>query len=279
MFNFRIIPRLDIKNGLLIKGINLEGLRVLGDPLNFAKKYYEHGADEISYIDVVSSLYGTKNISKFVKNTAKNNFIPLTVGGGICNINDILEMLNNGADKICINTGIVNNPKLLNDAAKKFGSSTIVALVEIVKIDNNFFLTTNNGRELIFKNSFEWIRKIQDDGAGEIVVTLVNNEGLQNGFDKSLANKLSKIIKIPFLLHGGFGKPEHILNIAKNSSASGILISSMLHYNYMHNFMINKIKLGNDEYLKNNILKKFKEKNIIYKIKKFLKKNNINVRL
>ena len=183
MQNFRIIPRLDIKNGLLIKGINLEGLRILGDPLDFAKQYYLNGADEICYVDIVSSLYGTKNISKFIKKTAQSNFIPLIVGGGIKNLNDIEEMLRNGADKICLNSALIKNIKLLKLASKKFGSSTITAIVEITKIKEKLFITSNNGRELHYINPLEWIKKLQDQGAGEIIVTSVTDEGLNKGYN------------------------------------------------------------------------------------------------
>lgn len=279
MQNFRIIPRLDIKNGLLIKGINLEGLRILGDPLDFAKQYYLNGADEICYVDIVSSLYGTKNISKFIKKTAQSNFIPLIVGGGIKNLNDIEEMLRNGADKICLNSALIKNIKLLKLASKKFGSSTITAIVEITKIKEKLFITSNNGRELHYINPLEWIKKLQDQGAGEIIVTSVTDEGLNKGYNLKILNDLSKILKIPFLLHGGFGNKEHIYHVAKNSSASGVLIGSLFHYNYLYctNYNFKKNKIGNTDYILN--VKKKKKKNLILEIKKFLKNKNINVRL
>ena len=260
MQNFRIIPRLDIKNGLLIKGINLEGLRILGDPLDFAKQYYLNGADEICYVDIVSSLYGTKNISKFIKKTAQSNFIPLIVGGGIKNLNDIEEMLRNGADKICLNSALIKNIKLLKLASKKFGSSTITAIVEITKIKEKLFITSNNGRELHYINPLEWIKKLQDQGAGEIIVTSVTDEGLNKGYNLKILNDLSKILKIPFLLHGGFGNKEHIYQVAKNSSASGVLIGSLFHYNYLYctNYNFKKNKIGNTDYILN--VKKKKKK-------------------
>jgi imidazole glycerol-phosphate synthase subunit HisF len=279
MKNFRIIPRLDIKNGLLIKGINLEGLRILGDPLDFAKKYYLDGADEICYIDIVSSLYGTKNITKFIKKTAQSNFIPLTAGGGIKDLNDIDEILNNGADKICLNSAIIKNINLLNSAAKKFGSSTITALVEIITIDKKLFITSNNGRELHDINPINWIKKLQDNGAGEIIVTSVNDEGLYKNFNLKILETLSKILSIPFLLHGGFGRKEHIYQIAKGSNASGVLLSSLLHYNYLYCSKINikRIKIGNTNFIMDK--KNQKKNNTIMTIKKFLKDKKINVRI
>jgi cyclase len=279
MQNFRIIPRLDIKNGLLIKGINLEGLRILGDPLDFAKQYYLDGADEICYVDIVSSLYGTKNISKFIEKTAQSNFIPLIVGGGIKNIKEIEEMLRSGADKICLNSALIENIKLLKLASKKFGSSTITAIVEISKIKEKLFITSNNGRELHYINPLEWIKKLQDQGAGEIIVTSVTDEGLNNGFNLKILHDLSKVLKIPFLLHGGFGNKEHIYRVAKNSSASGVLIGSLFHYNYLYctNYNFKKNNIGNTDYIFN--VKKKRKKNLILEIKNFLKKKNINVRL
>jgi cyclase len=279
MKNFRIIPRLDIKNGLLVKGINLEGLRVLGNPFDFAKKYYLDGADEICYIDIVSSLYGTKNLSQFIKKTAESNFIPLSVGGGIKSLNDIDEILLNGADKICLNSALIKNIKLLELASKKFGASTITAIVEITKIDDKLFITSNNGREIHYINPLDWIRKLQDQGAGEIIITSVMDEGLNKGFNLKILYSLSKILKIPFLLHGGLGNKEHICDIAINSSASGVLISSLFHYNYLYCSNLNlKNKTGNFDYILSTN-KLFNKKNFILEIKNFLKKKKINVRL
>lgn len=280
MKNFRIIPRLDIKNGLLVKGINLEGLRVLGNPFDFAKKYYLDGADEICYIDIVSSLYGTKNLSKFIKKTAESNFIPLTVGGGIKSLADIDEILLSGADKICLNSALIKNIKLLEFASKKFGTSTITAIVEITKIDDKLFITSNNGREIHYIDPLDWIKKLQDQGAGEIIITSVIDEGLNKGFSLKILYSLSKILKIPFLLHGGLGNKEYIYDIAINSSASGVLISSLFHYNYLYCSSFNNIKnkTGNFDYI-SNTKKLFNKKNIFLEIKNFLKKKKINVRL
>ena len=148
----RIIPVLDIKNGVLIKGINLEGLRVLGIPRNFANYYYTSGADEIVYIDNVATLYGTNNLSKFITETAKNIFIPLSVGGGIRTLKDIEEMLTAGADKVCINSSIIDNVKNLKIASRKFGSSNITVIIQSIKIGNKYFISKSNGRDLIKVN-------------------------------------------------------------------------------------------------------------------------------
>ena len=279
MKNFRIIPRLDIKNGLLVKGINLEGLRVLGKPFDFAKKYYLEGADEICYIDIVASLYGTKNLAKFIKITSESNFIPLTVGGGIKNLNDINEILLNGADKVCLNSAIIKNIKLLKLASKKFGSSTISAVVEITKIDDKLLITSNNGRELHHINPLDWVKKLQDEGAGEIIITSVIDEGLSKGFSLKILDSLSKILGIPFLIHGGLGNKEDVYYIAINSSASGVLISSLFHYNYLYCSNLNfKNKIGNYEFI-SNANKFVNKKNLFLEIKIFLKKKKINVRI
>lgn len=279
MRNFRIIPRLDIKNGLLIKGINLEGLRVLGEPLDFANRYFLDGADEICYIDIVASLYGTENIPKYIKKTAKRIFIPLCVGGGIKNLFDIELFLKSGADKVCLNSILFKNINFLNTAAKKFGTSTITVIIEITKIKKKLYITSNNGRELHFINPFEWIKKLQDNGAGEFIITSVLDEGLKKGFNPKILEKLSNIIKIPYLLHGGFGSKEQIYEVAKNSTASGVLISSLFHYNYMHCSYLNlkKVKIGNTYFAKN--FKSGKRKNFFYEIKNYLKEKKINVRL
>jgi cyclase len=265
---------------LLVKGINLEGLRVLGNPFDFAKKYYLDGADEICYVDIVSSLYGTKNLSKFIRKTAESNFIPLTVGGGIKSLADIDKILLNGADKICLNSALIKNIKLLELASKKFGASTITAIVEITKIDDKLLITSNNGREIHYVDPLDWIKKLQDYGAGEIIISSVIDEGLNKGFNLKILYNLSKILKIPFLIHGGLGNKEHIYDIAINSSASGVLISSFFHYNYLYcsNLKNIKNKTGNFEYI-SNTKKLFNKKNIFLEIKNFLKKKKINVRL
>jgi cyclase len=224
-------------------------------------------------------LYGTKNLSKFIKKTAESNFIPLTVGGGIKNLNDIDEILLNGADKICLNSALIKNIKFLQLASKKFGSSTISAIVEITKIDDKLFITSNNGRELFYINPFDWIKKLQDHGAGEIIITSVVDEGLNKGFNLKILDNLSKILKIPFLIHGGIGHKNHIYDIAINSSASGVLISSLFHYNYLHLSNLNFVnKIGNFEYISNN-KKLVNKKNMFLEIKNFLNEKKINVRI
>lgn len=276
----RIIPKLDIKNGLLIKGINLEGLRVLGNPYEFANFYYECGADEIAYIDNVATLYGTNSLQKFIKNTAKNIFIPLSVGGGIRSIKDIEEILKNGADKICINSAAIDNPKFITTASKYFGSANISSIIEVIKIKKNYFISKSNGRDLIKINPIDWAKKVEEMGSGEIFLTSVNREGLKSGFDIEITKKISENVNIPVIAHGGAGNFMDIYDVIKNTSVSGVSISSLFHYEFVrHSKSIIKSSIGNYEYL--NSIKKNKKKpeNLIFKLKKFLINKKIKVRM
>ena len=227
----RIIPRLDIKGPNIVKGINFEGLRVMGKPENFAKFYYENGADEIIYMDVVASLYGRNNLFDIVKKVSKEIFIPLTVGGGIRSLNDIQSLLMVGADRVSINTMAIQNPELISKAVKKFGSSTIVISIESIKNkDGSYEVYTNNGRERTGVKVFEWVKKVVELGAGEILLTSINNEGTGNGFDVDLIKKVSESVSIPVIAAGGAGKIEHIKEVIINGKVSGVCLASILHY-------------------------------------------------
>ena len=273
----RIIPILDIKNGLLIKGINLEGLRILGKAKNFANYYYENGADEICYIDNVATVYGTNNLSKFVTETAKDVFIPLSVGGGIRSINDVEKMLLAGADKICINSAVIENIEFLKKASRIFGSANITVIIQSVKIEKKYYTSRSNGRDLSKINPIDWAKKVQDSGAGEIIITSVNNEGLKKGFDLELISKLSKQISIPIIAHWGCGSFQDIYKVIKNTNISGVGLASFLHYDSLNYFPRFKPKIGNTEFL-NNFSKSKKRRNMILEIKKYLKSKRIKVR-
>ena len=272
----RIIPLLDIKNGVLIKGINLEGLRVLGIPQKFAKYYYQTGADEIIYIDNVATLYGTNNLSEFISKTAKNVFIPLAVGGGIKSLNDIKEMFKAGADKVCINSSIIDNVKNLEKAAKVYGSSNISVIIQAVKIQGKYYISKSNGRDLINKNPKEWAKKVEDYGAGEIIITSINNEGLKNGFDIKLTQNISNSVKIPVIAHGGAGNFRDVLRIIKQTKISGVAIASLFHYEAINNFSKPNPKIGNTNFINNYQIKK--SKNIIKDLKEYLIKKGIEIR-
>jgi cyclase len=230
----RIIPRLDIKGPNLVKGIHLEGLRVLGKPSDFAKYYYEQGADELMFMDVVASLYERNSLHDIITETAKKIFIPITVGGGLRSISDIKEVLRVGADKVCLNTAAIKNPQLIKEAARMFGSSTIVIAIEAIKeLEGKYLAYTDNGREYTGIDVFEWAQRVDELGAGEIVITSVDREGTGEGFDAALIAKISSLVSIPVIAHGGAGKKQDVVDVLQACSPDAVMISSLLHYNFI----------------------------------------------
>ncbi len=278
--NIRIIPRLDIKGPNLVKGIHLEGLRVLGSPENFAKIYYETGADEIFFQDIVASLYDRNSLKDIISQTAKNIFIPITVGGGLRTINDINEVLRSGADKVSINTAAIRNPKFISEAANKFGSSTIVVAIEAIKQNNDeYHCFVDNGREETKMEVTKWAKEVQNLGAGEIIITSVDKEGTKEGLDLDLVKKISNVVTIPIIVHGGVGNLEGIRK-GINAGADGVAIASLLHYNTFNEInntnVYNKTE-GNFTFLNKN--KNLHTNNItIDSIKDFLLQKNISCR-
>lgn len=231
MKTVRIIPRLDIKGPNLVKGIHLEGLRVLGKPEEFARYYYENGADELIYQDVVASLYGRNSLSEIISKTAKESFIPLTVGGGIRSLEDIHSVLRAGADKVSINTAAINNPELIRAAAKKFGSSTIVIAIEAIRQNaDTYYAFTDNGREYTGIEVIKWAKRVEELGAGEIILTSVDHEGTGQGFDLNLVGKVAAAVSIPVIAHGGAGTIEHIEQVLSANLLDAFALSSLLHY-------------------------------------------------
>jgi cyclase len=274
---YRIIPRLEIKNGNLIKGINFEGLRILGNPNDFANDYLKQGADEIIYHDSVASLYGTNNTTKPVNDISKKLFIPLTVGGGIRTIDDIVRMLKNGADKVSINSAAIDNLKFINNAAQIFGSSVIVSNIECIKIKNKYYISKSNGRDLVDINPIKWAKRLENNGVGEIIITSVNHEGLKKGFDINLTKQVSSNVKVPVIAHGGAGKFEDVYEVIKKTNIAGVSISSLFHYDIYKLFNYHKKKkVGNTTFIDKG--SKIKTKNNLKKLKVFLKKKGINVR-
>ena len=230
---FRIIPRLDIKGDNLVKGIHLEGLRVLGKPEAFAKHYYEDGADELMFQDVVASLYQRNSLHDVISRTASEIFIPLTVGGGIRTIEDIKDVLRAGADKVAINTAAVKNPKLISEAANIYGSSTIVVTIEAIKQANGEYLAfTDNGREQTGLEVISWAKKVEKLGAGEIIITSVDREGTGLGLDLNLIEMVSKSVSVPVIAHGGVKTVEDV-GKGFESSCDAIAIASAFHYSYL----------------------------------------------
>ena len=231
MKTIRIIPRLDIKGPNLVKGIHLEGLRVLGKPEDFARIYSEQGADELFYQDTVASLYQRNNLTDIVTRTAENIFIPLTVGGGICSLEDINGVLRAGADKVAINTAAIANPNFIDEASKAFGSSTIIVAIEVVKQANgNYLAYTDNGREFTGIELISWVCEVEQRGAGEILLTSIDFEGTGKGFDLNLLSRVAEKIQIPLIAHGGAASISDIMKAVNEGKADAVAIASMLHY-------------------------------------------------
>lgn len=229
--NHRVIARLDIKGPNLIKGIHLEGLRVIGDPQAYAKQYYEGGIDEIIYIDSVASLYDRNNLSDVVKNAAREVFIPLTVGGGIRSLKDVDNLLNCGADKVALNTAALKNPSLITDISKTFGSQCVVINIEAKRQPNGKFEAyIDNGRERTGQDVLTWALRAQDLGAGEILLTSVDREGTQKGFDKDITKSVATALDIPVIASGGMGTLDHFCDVITHGKADAVAIAHVLHY-------------------------------------------------
>jgi cyclase len=252
MKTVRIIPRLDIKGPNLVKGIHLEGLRVLGKPSDFAKYYYEQGADELMFMDVVASLYERNSLHDIISETAKSIFIPITVGGGIRTLNDITKILRAGADKISINTAAINNPALIKQASEEFGSSTIVITIEAIKdTDGKYYAFTDNGREHTGIEVVEWAKRVQDLGCGELIITSVDNEGTGKGFDMELIGAVASVVSIPIIAHGGAGSKKDIEELLDSEMVDAVALASVLHYDAIKHITsdIDENKEGNFDFL------------------------------
>lgn len=249
----RIIPRLDIKGLDLVKGVHLEGLRVLGGPEQFARMYYEQGADELLYIDVVASLYQRNSLLDLVSRTAREIFIPLTVGGGLRSVEDIRAALRAGADKVSLNTAAINRPELISEAARRFGSSAVIVSIEAMKRpDGTYEAMTDNGRQPTGVDAIAWARRAADLGAGEIIVTSIDREGTGKGFDLELARSITTTVPVPVLACGGAGAPEHVGDVAQVGQVDAVCVASILHYHVIQQDRGSHglSGQGNTEYLK-----------------------------
>ena len=237
----RIISRLDTKNEFVIKGINLEGLRKIGDPLKLAKKYYSDGVDEIIFIDSVASLYSRNNLFHILEKTVEEVFVPITLGGGIRSLEDIYKALSSGADKVSINSFATEKPSFIKDAVNEFGSSTITIYIEAKKIGKKKWeVYKYYGREKTGIDLIEWIKKVQDFNCGEILLTSIDFEGLQRGFDTELLDEVYNIIDKPLIFSGGCGTVEHINSIKKHYPKVSLSIASAFHYNKISPHKIKK---------------------------------------
>lgn len=227
----RIIPRLDTKGPNLVKGIHLEGLRVLGSPDRFARHYYEAGADELLYVDVVASLYGRNSLLPMIEKIAQEIFIPLNVGGGLRSLEDIRAALKAGADKVSLNTAAIRRPEFVREAAKRFGSSTIVVNIEAIRdAAGTYACFTDNGREATGVDAFQWAQEAERLGAGELLVTSVDREGTGEGFDLELTRRIAESVSIPVIASGGAGHVDHIRRAVLDGKADAIAIATTLHY-------------------------------------------------
>ena len=229
MLKNRIIPCLDVKNGRVVKGINFVDLKDAGNPVEQAKIYSDGGADEICFLDITASNENRDTIYEVVKETSKKCFVPLTVGGGVRNINDINKLLNCGADKVSINTSAVQNPNLVKESSKKFGSQCIVVAIDAKKKGDGWEIFTHGGRTETGINAIEFATKMENCGAGELLVTSMDKDGTQSGYDIELIKIISKRVNIPVIASGGVGTLDHLVDGIK-SGASAVLAASIFHY-------------------------------------------------
>lgn len=231
MATARLIARLDIKGRNLIKGVHLEGLRVVGDPQVFAKRYYAQGIDELIYMDIVASLYARNNLAEVVSWTAHHVFVPLTVGGGIRSVEDATEILRAGADKVAINTAATKRPELISEIAHRFGSQCMVLSIEAKRRQpGRWEAYTDNGRERTARDAVEWAHEGARLGAGEILLTSVDREGTRKGFDIELIRAVAATVPIPVIASGGMGEAAHFVEAVREGHADAVAMADVLHY-------------------------------------------------
>ena len=230
MLKNRIIPCLDVKNGRVVKGINFVDLKDAGDPVEQAKIYSDGGADEICFLDITASNENRDTIYDVVKDTSKKCFVPLTVGGGVRSIEDINKLLNCGADKVSINTAAVQNAEVVVESSKNFGSQCIVVAIDAKKNGEVWEVFTHGGRNNTGINAIEFAKKMEECGAGELLITSMDRDGTQAGYDIDLMNKISSTINIPVIASGGVGNLDHLVDGIKLGKASAVLAASIFHY-------------------------------------------------
>lgn len=234
MNKLRIIPKLEVKNSNLIKGLQYEGLRKVGNPIDHASKYYEQGADQINIIDIVSSLYSRENIYEIIDKITENIFIPICVGGGIKNIDHIVKLLNCGADRVIINSEALRNKKFLNDIADIFGKQFISVSIEAKKIHNEYYCMMDHGRENSNIKVTDWVKYLSQNNIGEIILNSVDNDGMECGYDISLIKLITDDVKCPVVVSGGAGITNHFLEAAKFDCISGLSASSIFHFDKLN---------------------------------------------
>jgi cyclase len=230
MLKNRIIPCLDVKNGRVVKGINFVDLKDAGDPVEQAKIYSDGGADEICFLDITASNENRDTIYDVVERASKKCFVPLTVGGGVRGVEDINKLLNCGADKVSINTAAVQNPEMIIESSKKFGSQCIVVAIDAKKNGSKWEVFTHGGRNNTSVDAIEFAKKMEDNGAGELLVTSMDRDGTQIGYDNDLMFKISSTVNIPVIASGGVGNLDHLVDGIKLGNASAVLAASIFHY-------------------------------------------------
>lgn len=248
MITKRIIPCLDVRNGRVVKGTNFKGLNDVDSPVKLAAEYSKSGADELVFYDITASFEERRLFSDILKETASNVFIPLTVGGGINTVDDFTRVLESGADKVSVNSGAIRNPKIIYDAAKKFGSQCVVLSADIKRVDNGFRVFAKGGREDTGIEAIEWLKNGVDSGAGELVVNSIDTDGVRNGFDIELLQSVCDVCKVPVIASGGAGTVQHFIELFKKvPEVDAGLAASVFHFGTI------KIKDLKEELNKNGI--------------------------
>jgi len=244
----RIIPCLDVKNGETVKGINFENLQYAGDPIELAKKYSDQGADELVFLDITATNEGRKTTAIMVEKVAKQVFIPFTVGGGIASIEDMRVLLKAGADKIAINSAAVKNPELIKEASNYFGSQCVVVAIDAKHVDGDYYVFINAGKKNTGIKLSDWCKHVQELGAGEILLTSMDADGTQNGFDLNMTKLVVESVNIPVIASGGAGaNSQHFVDVFEAANADAALAASIFHYDTL------PIKVLKQELNDNNI--------------------------
>ena len=230
MLKKRIIPCLDIKDGRTVKGINFVGIRDAGDPIELAKNYVKQGADELVFLDITATIENRSTLIDLVKRIAKEINIPFTVGGGISSVEDVSKLIEAGADKVSINSSAVKRPELITEIAEKFGSQCVVVAIDTKYEDSEWKVFVNGGRKFTGLNTVEWAQQVEEKGAGEILLTSMNNDGTKSGFAIDITNEVSSAVNLPVIASGGAGQKEHFKNVFEKTKATGGLAASIFHY-------------------------------------------------
>ncbi len=230
MLTRRIIPCLDVKNGKVVKGVNFENLRDVGHPPELAEEYERQGADEITFLDITASIETRQTMLDVVSETARRLFVPLTVGGGIRTYSDMRDALNAGADKVSVNSAAVANPDIITECSEGFGSQCVVVAIDAKRKGNSWVLSTHGGTRMTDIDAVEWAQRAQDLGAGEILLTSMDADGVKTGYDIPLTEAVADAVSIPVIASGGCGSKEHIYEVFSQTNASAALAASIFHY-------------------------------------------------